>query len=133
MLLTAAVGLAVLLSWRTGPAQLPWQPSSRQLFIRCSDVAGLAAGDPVQAGGVTVGKVSDLSLLAGGVLVTCELQPFPELTMPVRAVIGDAGGSRRMVVLTGAPGAGEALRPRAVLPGSTDINLPGELAPLLLP
>lgn len=133
LVVMAVLGLALVVFWRTVPLRLGWQPTPQTLFIRCDEVAGLQAGAPVRVGERPVGTVSDLTLLAGGVLVTCRLAPFPELTMPVRAVISDAGDGQRLVLLTGSAGDGPRLRPDDVLPGSSDINLPGELAPLRLP
>ncbi len=132
LILLAAAALAMAW-WRRHDASGGVPAVTRLLYVRCPTADGLQAGDRVMAGAAAVGMVTDVKLLADGVFITCRFEELPRLILPVRAAIRAGAGTERMLVLTGSAGDGELLQARDMLVGESEIELPGELAPLRLP
>ena len=67
----AVIGALALVIWGvTWLSDVRLARKRRVYNARFSDVGGLATGDPVSVNGVSMGKVTDITLLSGGVNVT---------------------------------------------------------------
>lgn len=87
------VGLVVLASiavlvasafWLSGK---PWGQEQQELYAIFEEVGELNSGNPVKYRGVQVGRVTEISLAAGGGGVLVEMLVSPDITMPPQAAV----------------------------------------------
>jgi len=127
------VGIGLWYGRETPPPTMDRTESATgTLYFRASTAAGLTVGERIMVEERMVGRVAAVDLVAGGVVVTCSMDDWPNLFQPVHAVIRRVMETgKRYVLLKGNEMGEEKLQPGDVIEGVSEVPPPvSSLAPM---